>query len=62
MFVLKQRFANDSSADNSEEDVSEGDLLQVTYRLHINSFTFTQIPIGLESSFQIDICRSVGNS
>lgn len=31
MFVLKQRFANDSSNDNSDEDVSEGDLLQVTF-------------------------------
>lgn len=35
MFVLKPRFANDSSADNSEEDVSEGDLLQVTFRCHL---------------------------
>lgn len=34
MFVLKPRFANDSSAENSEEDVSEGDILQVTIRYH----------------------------
>lgn len=29
MFVLKQRFGNLSSGENSEEDVSEGDILQV---------------------------------
>lgn len=42
MFVLKQRFANDSSAENSEEDVSEGDLLQVIIRYHCTIFTIIQ--------------------
>lgn len=29
MFVQQQRFGNYSSGDNSDEDVSEGDVLQV---------------------------------
>lgn len=29
MFVQKQRYGNVSSGENSEEDVSEGDILQV---------------------------------
>lgn len=34
MFVLKQRFGNVSSGENSEEDESEGDILQVKCLLH----------------------------
>lgn len=42
MFILKQRFVNDSSADNSEEDVSEGDVLQVYFTV---SFALKSIRI-----------------
>lgn len=31
MFVQKQRYGNVSSGENSEEDVSEGDILQVKF-------------------------------
>lgn len=35
MFVQKQRFGNYSSGENSEEDVSEGDILQVHFFISI---------------------------
>lgn len=38
MFVQKQRFGNYSSGENSEEDVSEGDILQVKCSIQMKSF------------------------
>lgn len=37
MFVLKQRFGNLSSGEESEEDVSESDIIQVKIRFSQNN-------------------------
>lgn len=47
MFVQKQRYGNVSSGENSEEDVSEGDILQVKFC----QFTKNELKIVLFNKF-----------
>lgn len=45
MFVQRQRFGNTSSGENSEEDVSEGDILQVKMLVFHLNFIKTNIKL-----------------
>lgn len=49
MFVQRQRLVNDSSNENSDEDVSEGDVLQVNL-VSINIIPFLWLYIVVKRS------------